>query len=234
MRMSFKTGLSAQQLVEFASRLDHYRASGAALTNTFKTENQLNARFIDDVAQGRFSSTNAPILPAGMPTPMLNVTKTRRLIADSARIAIKSIPLNYAEAPLRDSPLFLTNSSLRTHVGSFLRGNAIGEGLYDLLRISPRDLLTRKCEENVAVSATRTILALRAYLSQHGELPRSLSDLVPDELSTLPLDDFDGKALRYSRERRILYSVGWNTVDDGGVERNANNERLDIVFKLEF
>jgi hypothetical protein len=53
-----------------------------------------------------------------------------------------------------------------------------------------------------------------------GNYPASLSFLVPRFILHLPHDLFDGRPLRYRRTERdhfLLYSVGWNERDDGGV-----------------
>ncbi len=63
--------------------------------------------------------------------------------------------------------------------------------------------------------------ALEAYFADHQAYPDSLPDLVPAFLPALPLD-LDGKPLRYARdpgnERYMLWSIGSDGIDDGGVE----------------
>ena len=60
------------------------------------------------------------------------------------------------------------------------------------------------------------VLALKCYHLEHGALPETLAALVPQYLDAVPLDDFDGKPIRYSRERRTVYSIGRDLVDSGG------------------
>jgi len=64
-----------------------------------------------------------------------------------------------------------------------------------------------------------TALALRRHLLAHRRLPAALAELVPQFLPRVPDDPMDGKPLRY-RPRPdgafLLYSVGWNEMDDGG------------------
>lgn len=63
-----------------------------------------------------------------------------------------------------------------------------------------------------------TELALCAYRQEHGGLPESLAELVPDYLPTVLEDPFSGKALIYWRTAtgHQLYSVGADGKDDGG------------------
>ncbi len=69
----------------------------------------------------------------------------------------------------------------------------------------------------------RTILVAvvaERYRLQHNKWPDKLDDLVSAKLITaLPLDPFDGKPLRWkvTDEGRIVYSVGKDRVDNGGV-----------------
>jgi len=73
-----------------------------------------------------------------------------------------------------------------------------------------------KCQTQTDVAATRAIVALKAFKMKTGRLPKALDELVPEYLAAVPLDDFDGKPLRYSPEKKILYSVGKDLKDVGG------------------
>jgi len=65
--------------------------------------------------------------------------------------------------------------------------------------------------------ATRAFLALRAYDLRKGRLPESLDELVEEKiLPAVPVDMFSGESLRYDAQRRLLWSVGPDGVDDGG------------------
>jgi hypothetical protein len=61
-------------------------------------------------------------------------------------------------------------------------------------------------------------LAAERYRRAHGRWPNSLADLVPTELSAVPVDPFDGQPLRFRRsaEGVVIYSVGMDGKDDGG------------------
>ena len=64
---------------------------------------------------------------------------------------------------------------------------------------------------------TRTIIAIRLYELRHGALPPDLQALVDDGiLEAVPIDPFSDEPLRYSRERRVVWSVGPNETDEGG------------------
>jgi hypothetical protein len=64
-------------------------------------------------------------------------------------------------------------------------------------------------------------------------LPESLSELVPKYLPKVPIDPFDGKPLRYSKEKGIIYCVGKDLKDSGGSPKFRQTpfgtERLTIA-----
>jgi hypothetical protein len=97
-----------------------------------------------------------------------------------------------------------------------------------------RSFHMKKCAENVNVGVTQLVLALRAYELDTGELPETLDALVPDYLDAIPIDDFDGRPLRYSREKEVVYSVGEDLTDSGGSEGGFAWEMPDPTFSVEF
>jgi hypothetical protein len=115
-----------------------------------------------------------------------------------------------------------------------LSGNAVGEMLKGMLLSGREKFLLRKCNENVDVAATRLFLAIRCYQQKHGKTPESLGALVPEFIDRIPADDFDGAPLRFSSEKKAIYSIGGDLIDSGGIEKDKKKQRLDIVFKLDF
>jgi hypothetical protein len=76
--------------------------------------------------------------------------------------------------------------------------------------------------------------ALERYRLAHSEYPDDLQALVPSFVTVLPHDIINGQPLKYRRTadgRFILYSVGWNEKDDGGVVAPAKGhpDRQDIL-----
>ena len=63
-------------------------------------------------------------------------------------------------------------------------------------------------------------LTIRLYETDHGRRPETLSELVPEYLSAVPLDPLaaDDRPIRYlpNAPKPILYSVDENGDDDGG------------------
>lgn len=74
-----------------------------------------------------------------------------------------------------------------------------------------------------ARDATTTAIALELYRRKHGAWPATLSELVP-LIPSVPRDRYDGAAMKYQLidGKPVLYSVGVDRDDDGGVPPTPN------------
>ncbi len=65
-------------------------------------------------------------------------------------------------------------------------------------------------------------IGVQRYFRVHGKLPEKLDELVPTFLPSVPMDPYDGKPLRYvvRQDEYVVYSIGKNGVDDGGVRES--------------
>jgi hypothetical protein len=89
-----------------------------------------------------------------------------------------------------------------------------------------RDLLpgsfattSRMCHAQETTDLARTACALERYRLADGEYPETLDALAPQFIDNIPHDIIGGKPLHYRRTadgKYLLYSVGWNEVDDAG------------------
>src|SRR5262249_44069112 len=97
-----------------------------------------------------------------------------------------------------------------------------------------RKCAVRAAEADAALRLAQLALAATAYRAKHGAYPGKLDDLVPQDLDALPRDPFDGRPLRLKHDGKglVLYSIGRDLRDDGGVAVGANREPGDIVFRL--
>jgi len=163
--------------------------------------------------------------------PGFNLSQTKALFAEEDIKLVQAAPHHFNEAKLPD-----LNSSQPGLDRMILSGNAVGQILYYMAMPAVIPSLATKSKGDTQLQATRTILALRAYQLTHGNLPSDLKALVPEYLDSVPVDDFDGQPLRYSPDRKIVYSVGQNLKDDGGNDSRPgpSNRPLDLVYKFDF
>jgi hypothetical protein len=71
---------------------------------------------------------------------------------------------------------------------------------------------------DVEIALLTTDLAIRCFQERHGRWPAGLTELVPEFLPELPADPYSVEPLRYrfADDEFLLYSVGFDGVDDGG------------------
>ena len=214
--------------------LGTYKANQTGLTNACKAEYESSVKRFADIQSGKAFATNAAVeqlLISLVTKPVFSLAKSKKLMAQASRVYLKCIPHHFSEMPVQELPAASTNHPIFM---TLLRGNAIGEILVDMLSPSWERTLSKKCQENVTVSATQLLLALKCYQSRNGALPESLTALVPEYFSSVPFDDFDGKPLRYAREKKLIWSVGQDLIDSGGEAFDKGKKRLDLPFKIEF
>ncbi len=89
-------------------------------------------------------------------------------------------------------------------------------------------------KQRVELNLVKVALALEAYRGRNMKYPEKLSDLTKGYLTEIPKDLFTNKPLHYRRteDGYMLYSVGPNMKDDGGVE-NEDEGKDDIVIRVE-
>jgi len=97
-----------------------------------------------------------------------------------------------------------------------------------------------------AVDEAAIACALERYRMVNGQFPENLDSLVPQFISQLPNDVISGEPYKYHRTAEpssqssaatsgqfVLYSVGWNETDDGGVPGQTlfDDKQGDWVWK---
>lgn len=88
---------------------------------------------------------------------------------------------------------------------------------------------------NAAVAHIRLMalqVALRCYAAENNAAPAKLDELVPKYLSHLPADPFSGEAFIYKPHQTnwLIYSVGPDGVDDGGISAGRMAKKGDILY----
>ncbi len=83
----------------------------------------------------------------------------------------------------------------------------------------------KSSREQISVDLARVAIALERYRLAHGNFPESLDVLAPQFMEKIPHDVIGGQPLKYQRDANgqfVLYSVGWNEKDDGGITGHRN------------
>jgi hypothetical protein len=78
-----------------------------------------------------------------------------------------------------------------------------------------------------SINQALIVCALERFRLARSEYPASLAELTPQFINQLPLDVIDGRPMKYRRTNDgnfVLYSVGWNERDEGGIASPANGK----------
>ncbi|NLV44660.1 MAG: hypothetical protein GXY07_09195 [Candidatus Hydrogenedentes bacterium] len=106
--------------------------------------------------------------------------------------------------------------------------------LSNLLLSSMDIFFQHTAEHEAGISQGILTVSLERYRLAHGTLPDQLEALVPHYLDAMPIDPFSQQPFHYRCEGNgyMLYSVGANGIDDGGVEGDFFYKEGDLVFQV--
>ena len=230
--------LPADVLRDCARRLAAYGPNVAGLQNVFRVEYLGACSAIDQVSSGKaglgdLDGSGSSFKVSSVPY-IFQPNRTKARFADFYRPLMEEVPRPHSEIEIIDMGL-----DERVSKWMLLKPNGVGEILVRLIMPAVTAVFDRKAREEVHVHCVSLVLAMTAHEKQEGSLPASLDELVPAYLDLVPRDGYDGKPLRYSRERRIVYSAGQDLQDNGGdasVEEGVRSQdrwhAIDIVFEI--
>jgi hypothetical protein len=231
-----QTNLSAEKLQRIAAQLAACSADGKGMADAMRIE-YLCVIYRQETIFGELVSRRAPSLHnLAYPRQFLwsrfvyKPNETKRMLLESLRVEVQNATKVYMQIhhpALRFGPQE-GESSWWYVAKRCASGNGIGKLLSGLPAPALVPQIDGACMDRVPTRATSVLVALKAYKAKTGRLPQSLAELVPEYLGAVPVDDMDGKPLRYSPEKKVLYSVGKDLADDGG------SKDKDIVFEIEF
>jgi len=101
----------------------------------------------------------------------------------------------------------------------------------DVITFDPIGTYRRSAGSRMETAVLTTATAAKLYRARHGSYPNALAELTPHILKQVPIDEFMGKPLIYKRrgDGFVVYSVGQNLKDDGGVE-TQDKKQGDVVY----
>jgi hypothetical protein len=201
------------------------QASGIAFFSERKQQNELFPG-ASPSSSGRWQQLPTPIFIGLLKTTgLFQKDKAFYLDVMAANIAAAEVPF-----PARVKQSQLTAGMLPP-----------GNRFYIISRIILPALsraFTRDADAVARLRVAQAVLAVERFrLSHGGVLPSSLEELVPTYLSSVPADPYDGKPLRFKRSDSsyVIYSIGSDGTDNGGIESTAKNRAggYDITFTVE-
>ncbi len=233
--------LPPEVLKNYVVELDQFKANGEgliramkmdyiALTNTKKSK--IGADFLSEPPQAQEEKEFSFKIKAATELNYLyKPNQTQRMFAEYYRNFMNNAKKDYYyEVRLpKIRPL-----APRSKIQMLFTENLMGKIFYDIIATDFRDLFDKKYLEDFSARGTQLLIAIRAYQIETGKIPFRLNELVPKYFSKVPRDPFDGKLIKYSPEKKIIYSVGKDLKNSGGSEGKNWQIMKDPTFKIEF
>lgn len=229
------SGTPFEELARLSEALPHLGPFDHGLVRAIKVENRIIANTIDQLRAGKLGGvdifdsgdgkTNSFWKSKKIPSYIFQPNKTKLIFANLNRDMITNTALPYASMNRYDAEdmLGLKGSTTRLMIWP----NSMGRILFGLLIPSYGSLLEKKCRSECSLAATRIIVACKIYQKKEGKLPADLQSLVPLYLPSIPVDPYDGKPLRYSPSKGIIYSVSQDLKDSGGSVKLRDRDKED-------
>lgn len=207
-----KASLSSNDLKKYVPELLSLQDSSRGLSGALKLEylSSINTKtkFLDEIlakAKMKFLS----YIPY-----FYKPNKTERIIINHWRNVIDNANKEYYKDVKEES---LNMDEILVPKGKFFVENLIGRSYLEVSLVSFSGAYSKMSAEKFFVLGSQTLLALKAYWQDFKKLPNSLAELVPNYLSEVPKDPFNGEFIKYSALNRIIYSVGKDLKDSNGI-----------------
>ena len=234
--------LTREDLLPYIKRFSNKEISRETEAEISKREYLIFANTFDRIANGtfRYETIWGTTSTFGHLEFQLffNPKSTKKLFAEIFRIAVKNSYKLYAEKESLEPLIQKWNRAYRFTANSQGKKFAVHNTM-SMLRVD-----WQMNNSRLLCRLMPVLVALRCYKLDNGDLPDMLEQLVPDYIKTVPLDPFDEKPIRYSKEKKMLYSVGADLVDSGGASeeeiikyKNASSRLLvaeDPTIMIEF
>ncbi len=236
--------LSERALALVQKELEHEESNPKVLFG-LKCERALRDRLFQDAQSGMFSfddfqtlvgefgNPGASALTRFVGTSPLSLlwsdlpgARARQLRYDNELISIGQLPVQKRFEALQNHL-----AQLQSQSGDMLGWEAPLGGM----PIMYAKYLLQDVDTYAVLSCAVTAVATERFRLTHGRWPQNLDELTPLYLKSLPLDPFSGQPLLLVREGSmlIIYSVGEDLTDDGGIvgQKSAKNG-ADVGFVL--
>lgn len=238
------TKLPKEQLTQYSAQVQDSSTTVANLANAFKLEHASSIRLFnednilnDPVVRDEYSYLRGIVYWRAW-VPRSYYYQPNKIIKqwdeiDRAALAVATRPCPQIDQPLVPHSYKFTGYQLAFWLRLYFLPNAIGQFYNELAFISTGSIWQKRCNEDALNSVTQTLITLKEFSQDNGALPVALTQLVPTYLPAVPLDPYDGKAIKYSAEKKIIYSIGNDHVDNGGSTGDDWQKMADPTFPIQ-
>ena len=233
-KMIVSSELSSEELKKYVRDMDEFYENEEGLVIALKGEYHISTKALDLITPGYSYKLNEEQKKLIKETSLYDFyfqpNKTKLYLAENIRKNIENISKPYSETEIVEISELASSSPIKL----YFTENAVGKVLLDISTSNFDSVIKKKCEADLIVSTTKLLFALKAYKNDTGDLPISLNELSPQYISTIPIDPFNGKPIRYLLKKKILYSVGSDLTDSGGSVGDEWRKMPDPSFKINF
>ena len=233
-----------ETLAQLAAELERAGPFDGGLREALKAEHRVTVNVVDDLCAKRDQmaatlgfKTNRWATWFLTTSYSFKPNQTKRDMAAGHRIMIADAGRIYADMERYDV------AEKEGGRWAELLPNAIGDYLCMLLMPSEKILETR-CRTDGVLAGAKLVVACNRFARDKGRFPETLAELVPEYLSEVPRDPYDGEPFRYAAEKGLVWAVGKNLTDEGGSMRGPGAEEAvaasrnrhkaeDFVFEIQ-
>jgi hypothetical protein len=241
--------LNNPQLSQLETILQQTAPSTDGMVLALQSEYECFANLLSGIADGTINldEDSSSMLPKSIKLKAQNLffhpNRSKRDMGQLYDEVIAQITNCYAEIHLTDTESFVLEKKreIDDAVGfaKLKVPNTGGTILYALLFPAYKNFIKKRCSNQTAHRATFIMSALYRFQNSRGSFPKQLNKLVPDFIDSIPIDPFDGKTMRYSEAKGLVYSVGEDLIDSGGSTNRIplsdwsdKNKTEDITFEI--
>ena len=223
-RLAEDPAVPPDQLERAANALTWAMSGEGEAVTVLRVEYETTVRSLEVFEAGDASRGDPPV-PANF---AFQPHRTRRLIADRYRhaIAVASTPIRARSTRWGDD--FQKPRGLDDWLRK-MGANAAGWAFYGQTALAWALVVVESPRLDTGTQLTRAVLLAVAHRQRTGRLPESLEALALARGVAVPIDPYDGRSLRYDPNRRLVWSVGSDHVDEGASDPDQRDEDGDPV-----
>lgn len=231
-----KTSLPSKTLKTYIQKLEEFKNNEEGLVKAFKAEyiSMMNSKekMVDPILTGKATPKEREkikenlgedfgILETGLSrfNFYYKPNQTKRFHMEQTLAQVNNVKRDCGDIKQLDFKYMSLDDSIWGLTKLTFTENAVGKVLFDIVAASFNNLVYKKCNEDFSVAGAQLLLALKAYQTEKGKLPNLLGELVPTYIAEIPKDPFSGGQIKYSKDKKIIYSVGEDLKDSGGSEK---------------
>jgi len=221
-----KSNMDSTQLAELQKDMAGLHPEAQHLQFALKAEYLTFTRLLDDLKSGRharYLEQKASVHPVFM--PYLQKNRSKAMYLEIVQPFVENLDKGWKQGDMGRHVYMEQVRTIKADLFKLLvHPNAVGQMLIALALPTTSRLVEIHYYDKALHQCVIVGLELRRHQLTHGKLPE---ELLADNHGILPTDGFDEKPLKWNKKTGVIYSVGPDLKDDGGLlEREMGAIRI--------